>query len=96
MMKSFEALLAQRMQQKDPSQPGPSVSPSGSILGPYEPPPKPDKFDDIFKTVKFEFPKFNGENPRPWIRKCNKLFPHHMVPKSQKVYLTTLSLEGGD
>lgn len=42
----------------------------------------------------FLTPKFSGENPRGWVRKCNKLFSHHYVPYNQKVYLATMHLDG--
>lgn len=93
MMKGFEALLAVRATPSNiPS--GTSNSPSGSVLGPYEVGSKIDKRDSIFKTIKFEFPKFDGTNPRSWIRKCNKLFAHHLVADNQKIYLATMNLDG--
>lgn len=27
------------------------------------------------RTLKLDFPKFNGENPRLWLRKCVRYFP---------------------
>lgn len=94
MMRGFEALLAVRSSPSDPTQLGTSGAHSDSILGPFDVGTKAYKPDSIFKTIKFDFPKFRGENPRSWIRKCNKLFSHHVVPENQKLYLATLSLEG--
>lgn len=94
MMKGFEALLAAQNQHKDvrtPSGNGKAsssghlqASSSGaqakSLLGPYEGDSQLNASNEgIFRTIKFEFPKFHGGNPRSWIRKCNKLFSHHAV-----------------
>lgn len=93
MMKGFEALLSVRMLPQT-SGAGSSSSQNGSVLGPFDTGHKNDKADNIFKTIKFEFPKFDGQNHRTWICKCNKLFSHHVVAESQKLYLATMNLEG--
>lgn len=94
MMKNFDTLLNIQRQQLDPNNIGNQGPPSISILGPYENAPKGDKSDDIFRSIKFEFPKFDGNNPRSWVRRCNKLFAHHVVHEHQKIYLSTMNLEG--
>lgn len=85
-MKGFEALLATQNQHKDvhtPSRNGKASSSrhlqasvsgtqSKSLLGPYEGDSQSHILHEgIFRTTKFEFPKFYGGNPRSWIRKCN-------------------------
>lgn len=64
------------------------------MLRPYDAGPKNDKVDNIFKSIKFEFPKIDGKNTRSWIWKCNKLFSHSVVAENKKLYLATLNLEG--
>lgn len=93
MMKGFEALLVVRTIPSNTGT-GTSSTPIGFVLGSYDTGNKADKIDSIFKTIKFEFPKFGGENPRSWIRKYNKLFSHHVVAEHQKLYLATMNLEG--
>lgn len=94
MMKGLEALLALRLP-VDQNNSGNPNHQSGSILGPVDGGGSNDKAgNSIFKTIKFEFPKFDGTSPSSWVRKCNKLFAHHVVAEDQKLYLATLNLEG--
>lgn len=39
---------------------------------------------------KLEFPKFDGSNPRNWIKKCCRYFAFYRVPNEQKVNLASL------
>ncbi|XP_026379637.1 uncharacterized protein LOC113274474 [Papaver somniferum] len=43
---------------------------------------------------KIDFPKFDGNNPRSWIQKCNKFFQLHLMDEEQKVMIASLHLEG--
>ncbi|XP_026441802.1 uncharacterized protein LOC113340978 [Papaver somniferum] len=43
---------------------------------------------------KIDFPRFDGTNPRAWIRKCKKYFFLHQLNDEQKVHIATLYLEG--
>lgn len=93
MIRGFDALLSARLPL--PNNTGNSQIHAGSVLGAFENLNQDDKgTPSIFKSIKFEFPKFDGGNPRSWIRKCNKLFSHHSVPNNHKLYLATMNLEG--
>ncbi|KAL2245962.1 UNVERIFIED_CONTAM: hypothetical protein Sindi_2864400 [Sesamum indicum] len=41
---------------------------------------------------KMEFPLFNGEDARAWIRRCTRYF--QMIPEGQKVALASIHLQG--
>ena len=43
---------------------------------------------------KLEFPKFDGSNPRIWIKKCCKYFDLCKIPNEQKVDLASLNMTG--
>ncbi|XP_027093589.2 uncharacterized protein [Coffea arabica] len=43
---------------------------------------------------KLEFPQFNGNNPREWIRKCEKFFHLYRISEENQVDMTELHLEG--
>ncbi|KAL0429975.1 UNVERIFIED_CONTAM: hypothetical protein Sradi_0623500 [Sesamum radiatum] len=44
---------------------------------------------------KLEFPKFNGDDPRGWIRKCQWYFQTvYTIPEDQKVSLASVHFEG--
>uniref|UniRef100_A0A803MXW2 Uncharacterized protein n=1 Tax=Chenopodium quinoa TaxID=63459 RepID=A0A803MXW2_CHEQI len=43
---------------------------------------------------KLEFPKFDGSNPRIWIKKCCKYFDLCKIPENQKVDLASLNMSG--
>ncbi|KMZ75680.1 hypothetical protein ZOSMA_111G00310 [Zostera marina] len=43
---------------------------------------------------KFDFPKFNGENPYEWIQKCEDFFFFHNTPEHLKVYSAGFNIEG--
>lgn len=43
---------------------------------------------------RLELPCFMGEDPRSWIRKCNKFFLLHQVSDSSKVEMVELYLDG--
>ncbi|CAL1388272.1 unnamed protein product [Linum trigynum] len=40
-----------------------------------------------------EFPSFDGEAPREWISKCDKLFKTYAIPNDQKVNLVVIGFE---
>ena len=41
-------------------------------------------------SPKLEFPRFNGDNPNEWIRKCSKYFKLCKIQDEQKVDLASL------
>nr|XP_027108798.1 uncharacterized protein LOC113728610 [Coffea arabica] len=43
---------------------------------------------------KIDLPLFSGENPREWIRKCNKYCVNYQIPEEQKVEVIEMYLEG--
>lgn len=101
-MKGFEAMLTLRLP-VDQNRAGNRNDPMGSILGSINSGGNNGKdgistnsgnSNNIFKSIRFEFPKFDETNPRSWIRRCNKLFAHYVVDEEQKLYLATINLEG--
>lgn len=57
---------------------------------------KDSSIGNIHKTLNFnpkvEFPKFDGNNPRVWIKKCCKYFSMYKIPEEQKVDLASLNM----
>nr|XP_027099356.1 uncharacterized protein LOC113718666 [Coffea arabica] len=47
-----------------------------------------------YNPPKLELHLFSGENPREWIRKCNKYFLLNKVPDEHKLLLVEMFLEG--
>lgn len=43
-------------------------------------------------TPKLEFPRFNGTNPRIWVKKCCKYFKLCKIPDDQRVDLASLNM----
>ncbi|XP_026398743.1 uncharacterized protein LOC113294565 [Papaver somniferum] len=43
---------------------------------------------------KIDFPRFDGNNPRGWIRKCERYFQLNMVVDTHKVDLASIHLDG--
>ena len=43
---------------------------------------------------KIDLQLFTGENPRDWLRKCNKYFMNYQIPEDQKVEVIEMYLEG--
>ncbi|CAH9132841.1 unnamed protein product [Cuscuta epithymum] len=46
------------------------------------------------KGIKIDFPRFNGENARGWIRKCQRYFLIHNMSDFEKITLVGLYVEG--
>lgn len=46
------------------------------------------------KTLRLEFPKFNGDNPRLWLRKCLRYFSYNSMSDYDKLSLVSMNLEG--
>ena len=46
------------------------------------------------KTPKVELMKFGGNNPREWIKKCQRFFLLNPIPYDQRVLFASLHLEG--
>ena len=45
-----------------------------------------------FPMLKLEIPLFDNQNPRWWVRRCERMFSVYNVPKQQKVTLATTYL----
>ena len=43
---------------------------------------------------RIDLPLFTSENPREWIRKCNKYCLNYQIPEDQKVDVIEMYLEG--
>ncbi|XP_020097231.1 uncharacterized protein LOC109716293 [Ananas comosus] len=46
-----------------------------------------------FSLPKLEFPTFVGENPRSWVRRCERYFDIYGIKENQKIELVALHLE---
>lgn len=46
------------------------------------------------RNLKLEFPHFNGDNPRSWLRQCHRFFMVNPMAEHEKVILTSMHLEG--
>ncbi|KAL5794304.1 hypothetical protein ACOSP7_002898 [Xanthoceras sorbifolium] len=49
--------------------------------------------DSLMKAPKLSFPKFDGTDPKTWLRKCDRYFLIHPVPPDQKVLITSIHFE---
>lgn len=43
---------------------------------------------------RIEMPLFNGEDPRSWVRKCNKFFSIHQLNERSRMEMLELYMEG--
>ncbi|XP_026458493.1 uncharacterized protein LOC113359009 [Papaver somniferum] len=50
--------------------------------------------DSHFKTPKIDFPKFNGDNPRRWVCKCERFIYLKSVAANQQTEVAAMYLEG--
>ncbi|XP_026399605.1 uncharacterized protein LOC113295486 [Papaver somniferum] len=71
--------------QTHPKPGGPSPEGNHHILS--------NQFSNTHKP-KLKFPKFDGNNPRSWIRKYNKFFQLYLMDEDQKVMVAYIDLEG--
>ena len=46
------------------------------------------------KMPKVELSKFNGDDPRSWIKKCQRFFMYNPISEDQKVLFASLHLDG--
>ena len=46
------------------------------------------------KVPKMEFPRFDGSNPRGWVRKANQFFDNHSMEDLEKINFAAYYLEG--
>ncbi|KAF9606470.1 hypothetical protein IFM89_025444 [Coptis chinensis] len=53
-----------------------------------------DDYGKFLKTPRLDFPRFDGVNPRAWVRKGNQFFYIHPMEESTKVKVASLYLEG--
>ncbi|XP_026459345.1 uncharacterized protein LOC113360006 [Papaver somniferum] len=51
-------------------------------------------FNTFSKIHKLDFPRFSGDNPRSWIRKCERFFQIHSTSDEQKTEIASLYLDG--
>ncbi|KAK6136938.1 hypothetical protein DH2020_029316 [Rehmannia glutinosa] len=45
------------------------------------------------RIPKFEFTKFNGDNPRLWLRRCNKYFFYNALSDFEKIVVAGMNME---
>jgi hypothetical protein len=48
----------------------------------------------ITRSVRIDFPKFDGSDPVGWIYKANKFFYFHRTPYNQMLMLASIHMEG--
>lgn len=48
----------------------------------------------LIKNISVEFPRFTGDDPRGWVKRCNRFFNVNPVLEQEKVMLAALHLEG--
>jgi hypothetical protein len=53
-----------------------------------------DPFAIITRSVKADFPKFDGFDPSSWIYKANKFLYYHRTPYNKKLLLASIHMEG--
>ncbi|KAF8392867.1 hypothetical protein HHK36_021106 [Tetracentron sinense] len=46
------------------------------------------------RYTRVDFPRFNGDNPRGWVYRCDRFFSYNNVAEADKVYVASLHLEG--
>ncbi|KAJ8644301.1 hypothetical protein MRB53_006049 [Persea americana] len=46
------------------------------------------------RTMKLEFPHFDGTSPNSWLFKAKQYFNYHQVPEQQWLTITALNMEG--
>ncbi|XP_026452244.1 uncharacterized protein LOC113352661 [Papaver somniferum] len=46
------------------------------------------------KPVKLDFPRFDGENPRRWLRKCDRFLQMHPMEETQKTDFASMYMDG--
>ncbi|RWR84947.1 Ty3/gypsy retrotransposon protein [Cinnamomum micranthum f. kanehirae] len=46
------------------------------------------------RTMKLEFPRFDGTNPNSWLFKAKQYFNYHQVPEQQWLTIAALNMEG--
>ena len=63
---------------------------NGASRGVQDPPWDPHSSND--KLPKLTFPRFDGENPRLWIRQCNDYFEMYNVAPRRWIEVSTTHL----
>jgi hypothetical protein len=53
-----------------------------------------EKLAIITRSIRVEFPKFDGNDPSRWIYKANKFFHVHRTTYNQKLLLASIHMEG--
>ncbi|XP_026430271.1 uncharacterized protein LOC113326818 isoform X1 [Papaver somniferum] len=81
----FTALLTHLQRDTPPPPDNSGASPS------YTPDPV---LDPTIKTPKIDFPTFDGDNPRRWIRRCERFFQLKSVPLRQRTQFASIHLVG--
>ncbi|XP_026459249.1 uncharacterized protein LOC113359896 [Papaver somniferum] len=75
--------------------PTPPTPPLSDQFGPSPSTFIPDhQIDSSIKTPKIDFPKFDGENPRSWVRRWERFFQLKSVPSLQKTQFASIHLIG--
>jgi hypothetical protein len=46
------------------------------------------------RSMKFDFPKFEGEEPETWCIRATQFFDHHGTPDQQRLSISTFHMEG--
>nr|XP_034919250.1 uncharacterized protein LOC118052388 [Populus alba] len=46
------------------------------------------------KSIRLEFPRFNGEDPIGWVYKANQFFNFHNIPAQHRLFIASFHMEG--
>ena len=46
------------------------------------------------RAVRFDFPRFNGENPNGWVYWANQFFNYHQINPHHRILLASFHMEG--
>uniref|UniRef100_A0A803L5Q0 Ty3 transposon capsid-like protein domain-containing protein n=1 Tax=Chenopodium quinoa TaxID=63459 RepID=A0A803L5Q0_CHEQI len=85
MLKMMQAMQAEKVSTPSSSEPSSPTYSNGSLS-------RSNSTRTLGMNPKLEFPKFNGVNPRIWVKKCCKYFNLCKIADDQKVDLASLNM----
>lgn len=57
-------------------------------------PMRPVDLGDRSRSIRVDFPRFNGDDPRGWLRRCQRYFMFNPMTDLEKVMLASMHLDG--
>jgi len=97
MSRSLDALIARfdRLATQVTSLPSLSASQvTSSSSPPVVPPPPPPTSSPAMRSVKLDFPKFNGTDPLYWLFRVEQFFAYYSTPDDQRLIIASVNMEG--